>query len=267
MSTALATLRRHWPEYLIEAGALGAFMVSACAFGVLLEHPESPIRAALPDEFVRRIVMGVAMGLTAIAIIFSPWGKRSGAHMNPAFTLAFYTLGKIERIDAALYMAAQFAGGIAGVLFAQSFLGPLLGHPSINYVATQPGPSGAGAAFAGEFLISFVLMATVLLVSNHPALSRYTGVVAGFLVANYITWEAPYSGMSMNPARTFGSALPGNVWNALWLYFTAPPLAMLTAAWVYRNWRGAHRVFCAKLHHHNNERCIFRCNFDALARE
>ncbi len=65
----------------------------------------------------------------------------------------------------------------------------------------------------------------------------------------------------MNPARTTASALPAQVWTALWLYFTAPPLAMLLAAEVYVRLKGAHRVICAKLHHQNNKRCIFRCGY------
>ena len=75
-----AALRRHWPEYLIEAFLLGAFMVSALGFTVLLEHPGSPVRAALPDALVRRALMGCAMGATAISLVYSPLGQRSGAH-------------------------------------------------------------------------------------------------------------------------------------------------------------------------------------------
>jgi aquaporin Z len=84
------------------------------------------------------------------------------------------------------------------------------------------------------------------------------------LIATYITIEAPLSGMSMNPARTFGPALLGHVWNALWVYFTAPPLGMLLAAESYvrlTRWRGAHAIWCAKLYHDTNARCIFRCAY------
>src|SRR5690242_17086241 len=83
---AAEALRRHWPEYLMEAAALGVFMVSACVFGVLLGHPASPLHRVLPNPLVRRILGGVAMGLTAVGIISSPWGQRSGAHINPALT-------------------------------------------------------------------------------------------------------------------------------------------------------------------------------------
>jgi len=77
----------------------------------------------------------------------------------------------------------------------------------------------------------------------------------------YISIEAPVSGMSMNPARTAGSAFSAWNWTAIWIYFTAPPLGMLTAAELYIRSHGAQRVLCAKLHHENQERCIFRCNY------
>jgi aquaporin Z len=72
----LDALKRHWPEYLIEAGGLALFMMSACTFGSILEHPSSPVRQAIGDPALRRALMGIAMGLTAMAIVYSRWGKR-----------------------------------------------------------------------------------------------------------------------------------------------------------------------------------------------
>jgi aquaporin Z len=184
--------------------------------------------------------------------------------MNPGFTLSFYLLGKVQRWDAAFYAIAQFAGGILGVLASVTLMGELVKHPSVNYVATVPGPRGPAVAFAAEFLISFVQMSAVLLTSNQKKLSRFTPFFAAALLATYITFEAPLSGMSMNPARTLGSAVPARVWTAIWVYFLAPPAAMILAGQVYRFRLGAHRVFCAKLHHHNSNRCIFRCNYAAM---
>jgi aquaporin Z len=260
----LEALKKHWPEYLIEAGGLSIFMISACTFGALLEHPASPVRQTINDSFGRRILMGLAMGLTAISIVYSPWGKRSGAHLNPAVTLTFFRLGKVAKPDAIFYVAAQFIGGVTGVLVAALLLRSRLSHPTVNYVATLPGETGVAVAFFAEVFITFALMLTVLMVSNQAKLARYTGLFAGFLVATYITFEAPLSGMSLNPARTFGSAFGGNIWTALWIYFTAPLLGMLLAAESYLRLAGAHKIFCAKLHHHNDQRCIFRCNFDRI---
>ena len=258
-------LSRHWPEYLMEAFGLGLFMFLACAFGVLLDHPASPVRHAIENDTLRRIVFGSAMGATAILNIYSPWGKRSGAHLNPSTTLTFWRLGKVESVDAIFYSAAQFAGGITGVEFAEAVFRGRLAHPNVNYVATVPGPNGQVIAFISEIIITFILISVVLRVSNNASPTRYTGLFAGLLVMTFISVEAPLSGMSMNPARTLGSAVPGGVWTALWIYFTAPPIGMLAAAEVYLRLKGKHRVFCAKLHHSNDKRCIFRCNFGELA--
>jgi aquaporin Z len=121
---------------------------------------------------------------------------------------------------------------------------------------------GIIVAFIAEFVIAFLLMSVVLRVSNTPHIARYTGLFAGALVATYITLESPLSGMSMNPARTFGSAFVGHLWTGLWIYFTAPVLAMQFAAAVYFHSKGV--VYCAKYHHYNQHRCIFNCRFSEL---
>ncbi len=248
----------------MEGALLGLFMVAACGFATLLEHPASPARQALPDGNVRRLLMGLAMGLTAVGLIYSPWGQQSGAHMNPSFTLTYLRLGKIPRRDALGYVAGQFLGGIAGVLLVRAVLGMLAAHPAVRFAVTVPGAAGRTRAFAAEFGISFLLMAVVLVASNSPRLVRLTPLLCGALVATYITVEAPISGMSMNPARTFASAVVAWQWTALWIYFTAPPLGMLAAAEVYVQVRGTERVLCAKLNHRTARRCIFLCNYGLL---
>jgi len=254
----------HWREYLMEAAGLGLFMASACMFVTLIEHPGSPIPHAIADPALRRVLIGAAMGLTAIAIIYSPWGKQSGAHLNPAVTLTFYRLGKIEPMDAAFYVLAQFGGAVAGIMVAASLIGATrLSHPAVNFVATVPGETGRIAAFAAEAAISFGMMLTILVVSNRRALNRYTGLVAGALITVYIAFEAPLSGMSMNPARTLGSAVPAHLWTAIWIYFSAPLLGMLAAGEVYVRANGRSAVLCCKLHHENRRRCIFRCSYGA----
>jgi aquaporin Z len=248
-------LKRHWPEYLMEAAGLGLFMISAGVFTILLYHPSSPAARVIPAEFTRRVLMGAAMGLTAIGIIYSPWGKQSGAHLNPAVTLTFWYLGKVANWDAVLYSIAHFVGGVIGVALVAVFARDLLAHPNVNYAVTVPGAVGPGFAFIAEVAIAFILMLVVLTASNHARLGRFTGLLAGLCVALFIAFEAPHSGMSMNPARTVGSALIPGIWNSLWIYFVAPPLGMLLAAWLYQGL--GPRAACAKLHHQNSRRCIF----------
>ncbi len=264
MRSSAEALRAHWPEYLMEAAGLGLFMVSAAVVTTAFEYPHSLIHAWIPDPLLRRMLIGICMGLTAIGIIYSPWGKQSGAHLNPAVTLTFYRLGKLEGVDALFYVLAQSFGGLVGVLVGAAAIGMAIEHPAVNYAVTIPGTSGVITAFTAELIISFGLMLTVLFVSNHRRLAVFTGIIAGCLVATYISIEAPLSGMSMNPARTFASALPAHLWTAFWVYLTAPPLGMLLAAEVYARGKGLKRVYCAKLHHQNSKRCIFRCNYPTM---
>ena len=261
----MRTLYAHWPEYVIEALCLALFMLSAVCWASVLQHPASPLATALHSSGfgasagpLMRLPMGLAMGLTAAALIYSPFGRRSGAHMNPAVTLAFYRLGRITTIDAAAYVTAQFVGGVGGVGLAALLLAGLPAHPSVNYVATMPGAAGTAIAFAAEAAISFLLMSVVLAISSSSRFSGWTGAAAAVLVAAFITLEAPLSGMSMNPARTFGSSVFAHS-SVLWIYFTAPTLGMLAAAELAVRLGAARRILCAKLHHRSTAPCIFRC--------
>lgn len=250
----------HLPEYLIEAAGLGLFMVSACGFATLLGHPSSAASRLVPSPTARRALMGLAMGLTAVALIYSPWGERSGAHFNPATTWTFFRLGKVYAIDAVFYTIAQFVGAVAGVALSRVLLGgKRLADPSVGWVATEPGPKGAGPAFATEAGMAFVLMTVVLRVSNDHELARYTGLFAGTLVALYIALFAPLSGMSLNPARTFGSALFAGRFRSYWIYASAPLLGMLFAAEAHVRLQPESKVHCAKLNHEGEARCIFVC--------
>ncbi len=124
----IRALREHWPEYLCEAAELGLFMISAALFTMLLWHPSSPVFNLIPNTFGRRMLTGIAMGSTAIALVFSPLGKRSGAHFNPAVTLTFWRLGKVKNWDAFFYVIAQFIGGISGVLVVALLARMALSH-------------------------------------------------------------------------------------------------------------------------------------------
>ena len=261
----MTRLRLHWPEYLSEAGCLATFMFSAAAVATLLQHPASPWALAVPPGIAERAPMGLAMGLTAVAIVYSRMGQRSGAHMNPAVTLTFLRLGKIVPADAALYVLAQFIGGLAGIALGTTLLAGLPADPAVNYVATLPGRSGAAVAFVAEAAISFGMMLLILTVANHPRFHRLTGVFAGILVFLYITFEAPLSGMSMNAARSLGPAVLAQALDSMWIYAIAPLGGMMLAGEVFVRRHGMARVFCAKLHHPRDLPCIFKCRHHELA--
>jgi aquaporin Z len=259
--TARQALRSHWPEYLIEGWALGTFMIAAGVVATLLGSPASPVGMTITNPMLRNVVAGVAMGMTAIALIHSPWGKRSGAHMNPAVTLTFLRLGKTHGWDAVFFIAAQTFGGTVGVLIVAALFGSAFTDAPVNYAATMPGTGGPWIAFIAELLISGALMFVILTLSGIARLARFTGYAAGCLVALYISFESPLSGMSMNPARTFASAVPGMRWDNFWIYLCAPLLGMLAGAQLYLSVRGVQRLACAKLLHPNDERCI-HCGYE-----
>src|SRR5215472_856224 len=262
---AKLALTQHWPEYMIEGLCLGMFMISACTFAALLEHPASPVRMSIANADLRRLLGGIAMGLTAIALIYSPLGRRSGAHMNPATTLTFFRLGKVGSWDAVFYVLSQFVGGMLGTFVAFIALGKTLAHRDVNFAITRPGMLGVLTAFVAEVVITFVLMTVILNVSNSRRFGRFTGVAAGTMVMLFITFEAPFSGMSMNPARSFASDFVGMQWQSIWIYFTAPLIGMFTAAEFFVRTRELRAVMCAKLNHSGNICCIFRCGYRSQA--
>jgi aquaporin Z len=236
-------------------------MFSACGCTVLLFHKGSTAVHLLPSAALRRVLMGIAMGLTAIFIIHTPMGKRSGAHFNPAITLTYLRLRKISSVDAFFYVLFQFLGGVGGVGISALCFGTHLADPSVDYAVTIPGRYGTGAAFGAELFMAALLMGVVLWTSNRPKLAPYTSYSVGVLIAFYILFFAPVSGFSINPARTTGSAVFAHLWTAGWVYFTAPLLGMFGAAEIYLRVFGAEKVLCAKLQTDPKYPCPFFCHF------
>jgi aquaporin Z len=259
--TPLPSTALKWSLYLYEALELALFMLSACVFTVLLFHPNYPALKLIPNPTLRRLLMGVAMGLTAIGIIHSPMGKRSGAHFNPSITLTYFRLGKIQSQDALFYIVFQFLGGIFGVAVAALLLGRQLADPFVDYAITVPGIYGTTAAFFAELFMAALLMGVVLWTSNRPRIAPYTSYCVGILITFYILLFAPVSGFSINPARTVGSAVFAQVFTALWLYFLAPILGMMLSAELYLRSFGEDRILCAKLHPDPDYPCPFLCHF------
>ena len=254
-------LKRNWPLYIYEGIELSIFMLSACAFTIFLFDPSWPACRLLPSAIIRRVLMAVAMGITAVLIIHSPMGKRSGAHFNPAVTLTYLRLGKIGLWDAVFYVLFQFIGGIFGVAVAAAIFGSNLSKPAVDYVVTVPGRYGTVAAFFAELFMATVLMTVILLLSNRAHLAVYVSYSVGVLIALYTFFFAQVSGFSINPARTTGSAFFAGVWTAEWLYFVAPLLGMFCATEIYASINGDARVLCAKLHPDPAFPCPFVCDF------
>ena len=247
----------HWQEYLIEAIALGFLMVCIGIYATILESPASPVREAIASPLLRRVCMGICICFTLIGIIYSPWGKKSGAHTNPAFSLALFRLRKMTAKDAAFYAIAQFIGGTLGVFLGSRLLGEFYTNPPIQYTVTIPNSWGWPLSFIVELGLSFGLILMVLFLMNTPRFYAQVGIFVGILVAIYIVVAAPITGMSINPARTFASAFPAGIWTDIWVYFLAPPLGMLLGAelYLYLSCRRLKNI-CVKYCKETPTRCI-----------
>lgn len=219
-------LQRHWSRYLMEAAQLGVFMVVALYLTILLEHPRSLVRQRVGNAVLRRCFMGLGIGITVVILLYSSWAMQSGGHFNTAVTLSFLAVDRIQPWDAAFYLPAQVLGAWLGVYLPSLPVRRAAAHEKVKFVVTEPGPKGQTAAFIAEFIISFWLLLSLLLVYHSDAMKHFLPWFAGLNLFLFIVFEAPYSGMSLNPARTIGSAIPARSWNGLWLYFVAPIWAM-----------------------------------------
>lgn len=254
-------IHTHWREYLMEAAEIAALMLSTCICGALLYSPDSPVKNAHLSGAPRSILMGFAVAMTAFLIIRSPFGRRTGAHCNPAVTLAFFWLGRVHRWDAACYILAHFFGAAAGVMAARQIAGMLLSDPPVRYMITLPGRHGDSAAFLGEFLLAALLMGAVLYASNHRLLVRFAPVFVALITVCCYAFSSSIAGFSVNPARSFSSALFAGVWQGIWIYFVAPSAGMLAAAMLYSRRVGRDGIYCAKVYHDLRSTCPFPCRF------
>ena len=235
----IQSLRKHWRTYLMELAGLAGFVLTAGLLSIFLEHPDLPVMQSwLKDHpLLRRIPLGIIMGIYSMTIILL-FGKKSGAHINPAATWTFYRLGKISFVDAAFFTVAQFAGAIMAAQFLKYATGNLFSDSAIDFGVTKPKPPyGSMAAFVAEFIISFILMLLILMASSSKRFEKKLAYLSGILIAIYLIVEIPFSGMSLNPARSFAGALAANEWGHLWIYFVAPVLAMLAAGEVFLKWK------------------------------
>jgi aquaporin Z len=248
----------------MEAAEMAMLMLCICAAGSLLYGRNSAVANFGLSWLVRSALMGAIVAAGTFVIIRSPFGRRSGAHFNPALTAAYFSLGRIHRWDAFSYVMAHFFGGIAGVFFAHQLFGATLSDFPVRYVVTLPGRNGSMIAFLAEFITSFALMGVVLLATNHRRLARYTPVFVALVTVFYYMMSMSLSGYSVNPARSFSSALFARIWQGIWIYFIAPSFGMFAAATLYRNVAGVDRIYCAKIFHDFQSNCPFNCRIAVL---
>jgi aquaporin Z len=256
-------MRRNLSMYACELAGTALLLFCGISAVALMWGSGSPV-PVVPVPALRRLITGLLFAGGATAVVYSPLGKRSGAHINPAVTLAFWRLGKVPTRDAAAYIGAQIAGAFAGTAAAAIVWRDLA--RSVQYAATAPGAGWTWqAALVAEGLCTFALVFLIFVCVNKPAVAARTGLIAGGFVALLVMIEAPVSGTSVNPARSVAPALFVPLYEDQWIYFVGPIAGALLAAAAYRRQWGGTTV-CAKLYHTADYPCPFPdCGYRLLA--
>jgi aquaporin Z len=238
-----------WSLYFSEFAGTGLLLLIGLSLAILMFGAGSPIAAALPSEGARRAITGFLFGATGGFIALSRVGKESGAHINPAVTLAFWLLGKLDGRTSLGYVAAQIAGAAAGCLPLLAWGG--MGR-SVAFGATLPGEGyPLLTVVMGEAITTFALIAGLCVFLGFRHLRRFTPLLFPFLYGVIVWAEAPISGTSTNPARSLGPALISGRWQGWWIYWVGPLAGTLGAVLACSFL--AKRIAVAKLYHFDSD--------------
>jgi MIP family channel proteins len=209
-------------EYVrrLVAEAVGTF------FLVLVGPGAAMVNAAAPGSVSPGgVALAFAFVVTAMIIAF---GHISGAHINPAVTIGFWSVRRFPRRDVVPYVLSQCLGAVAASGVLRGVLGPV-GRMGATLPATALG-IGAGRAFAVEWLLSFVLMLVITSVATDERVAGgFAAMAIGLTVGFCALVGGPLTGASMNPARSLGPAVAGGLWRAHWIYWLAPVTGMIAA--------------------------------------
>jgi aquaporin Z len=210
----------HPSLYVSELIGTALLVAVGLSMVIALWGDGSPLAALPLEPGARRLLNGALFGGTGAVIAYSAVGRISGAHINPAMTFAFWLEGKIAWRDALCYVAAQLIGGALGAVTLLSW-GPI--GASTQYGASLP-ESHVPVVWpiAGEAICTFLLVLTVFVMVAKDSIRRYTPLCNPVLFAFLVWLEAPLSGASANPARSFGPALVSGDWTGFWVYLVGP---------------------------------------------
>lgn len=259
-------MKLHWSEYLSEFFGTAIMMAIGIGAVVFMWSAGSVMTEVIPSEPWRRLATGVLFAGGGTAVVLSPLGQRSGGHLNPAMTLAFWLRGKITHTDAAMYVLAQTLGAVLGVLIVDAVASDAAA--TVNLGMTTPGLGySATVALAAELVITFSLIFLVFWAVDRRSVAPFTPYLAGVLIAFLVMIEAPISGTSLNPARSLAPAALMGIFDHLWLYFVGPIAGAVLAVGLYRGIGGEKTATgCAKLHHTDQYPCLFEgCGYRRIA--
>jgi aquaporin Z len=175
------------------------------------------------------VAVALAFGLALLAGLYA-FGEVSGGHFNPAVSLAMFLAGRLPSGELVRYWIAQFVGGILAALL----LAIATNRDTVAGTTTVPGPDGSGTAFLMELVFTAIFVSVILQASVSDAFGA-TALLAIPLTLTTVHLAAiPFSGSSVNPARTFGPDLIGGEWDGIWIYLTAPLIGAVIAVAVHK---------------------------------
>jgi glycerol uptake facilitator-like aquaporin len=222
--------RWHWREWLSEFAATAVLLLVMVTTFRVLFGAGSPLARMVPSAGGRLVVGALVSGVTVGLLIVSPFGRRSGGHMNPAVSVAFWVMGALPGRDTAAYVAVQLAGSVAGVTVGRLLWGPRVAEHAVGYATIRAaGGMPVAVVFVSEAVATVVMLAAVTFVAARPRLASWLPAVAGAAVAALIMLVGRWTGGSFNPARQFGPELFSGDLSWLWVYLTAP----VSAAWLF----------------------------------
>jgi aquaporin Z len=235
----MATLKSDWKLFAVEAIGTGLLLFFGISIVILNWGEGSVVAKLIPSKPARRLLTGFLFGTVGCLVTISPVGKFSGAHINPAVTLAFWLRGKIKTVTMLGYILSQLIGAVIGTI-------PMLiwgkQGESIQYGITLPGSAGLTAAFIGEIIVTACLIIYLYLFIGTKRLRNYTPYGIPFLFA-FLTWaEAALSGCSTNPARSFGPALIAGNFTDHWIYWIAPVIGVIIVTLFFK-WLRMNRIY------------------------
>jgi aquaporin Z len=217
----------HWAEWTCEFVGTALLLLGGLSAICLDFAPGSPVAPLVPGHSARLLVTGVLFAGTGSLVAVSNLGRRSGAHLNPSVTLAFWRRGHMHPHDLAGYIVAQVAGAFAGTAVVRWSWGAKA--RAVDLGVTQPG-HGIGAAAVGiEAFMTFLLVGGILLMVSSPRTARWTPLMVWILVAILVWQGAPWTGTSLNPARSLAPALLAPQTDWLWIYLVGPLAGSLVA--------------------------------------
>lgn len=237
-------------KFFAEMIGVAVLLLVGLSLVIIMFGDGSPMARLIPELKIRQAITGFLFGGTGALISLTHVGKESGAHLNPVVTLSFGLFRKIDVRTTFIYILAQLTGAVLGAM-PLLLWGPL--GKSISFGATMPGRGYTQQdALMGEIIVTFMFISLLIVFISFRFMRPYTPLLSPVFFAIMVPLEADVSGISTNPARSFGPAVISGHWDSWWIYVAGPVTGAVIACLLLS--RMARRITVAKLYHFDSDR-------------